>query len=219
MHFTNPLATMDTSAPPLLLIVIIAVAAYVLGSISTSVIFSRLVDNIDIRQYGSGNAGTTNTLRVLGKKAAAVVLLGDVLKGVVAAIIGRVLLGEAGAYIGTMMCIVGHMYPIFFGFKGGKGIATGAGALAVADYRVLLTILAVFILMFVIKRTVSISSLSAAVAAPFATLFFSHDWFCTLMVLIMAAGVIAKHSGNIKRILNGTEPKTSFKKEGKGKED
>lgn len=195
-------------------ILAVAAIAYLLGSISTSVIVSRLFGHMDIREHGSGNAGTTNTLRVMGPKFAIIVLVGDALKGAIAALVGGWLMGsQNGAYLGATMGMIGHMYPIFFGFRGGKGVATVAGALIGADWKLFLILICVFIVLFIWKHTVSIGSIGAAIAAPFAAYFVTGgDWFSVAWMVLLAGTVIGKHHENIKRIMAGTEPRTNLHK-------
>lgn len=198
----------------ILKVLAVAAIAYLLGSISTSVIVSRLFGHMDIREHGSGNAGTTNTLRVMGPKFAIIVLAGDALKGAIAALVGGWLMGSPnGAYLGATMGMIGHMYPVFFGFRGGKGVATVAGALIAADWRLFLVVIGVFILLFMWKHTVSIGSIGAAIVAPFAAYFVTGgNWFSTLWIILLAVTVIGKHHENIGRIMAGTEPRTNLRK-------
>jgi glycerol-3-phosphate acyltransferase PlsY len=191
---------------------IVGIVAYLLGSISTSLVVCRLTGQQDIRTQGSGNAGTTNTLRVMGKKAALIVLIGDILKGVLAGAVGRLLLGQIGAYFGALMGVVGHMYPLYFGFKGGKGVATIAGALLAIHPLLFALELGTFILTFLVWRTVSISSLLSALVAPAVVWFVTHDPWQTFFLTALALLIIFNHRTNIVRIVKGQEPKTSFKK-------
>lgn len=207
-------------------IIIIAVIGYLLGSISFSIILGKL-HGIDIRTKGSGNAGTTNTLRNLGKKAGAIVFVGDVLKGIVACVIGRYLMGwnivenpesvgfwifdgEFGLMLGGLSCVIGHNWPIFFGFKGGKGVATSLAVLIMMDYRIALICLGLFIIIVLISRYVSLGSCLVAAAYPFISLFpyFGHNnWMFLAFSCILATLVIVRHSKNIGRILAGKENK------------
>ena len=188
------------------------VAAYFLGNISPAILVSRILGGKegDIRKQGSGNPGTTNMLRVYGKKAAAVTLLIDVLKGVIAVLIGRALGGEPLAYLCGFLVEIGHMYPVCWGFKGGKGIATGLGILLAIHPLYGLLELAVAILFFVTTKMVSPGSIAAAAALPVLAHFFApgFQWYA----LILAAIVIFKHRSNIKKLINHEESKISFKK-------
>ena len=188
------------------------VAAYFLGNISPAILVSRAIGGKDgdIRKQGSGNPGTTNMLRVYGKKAAAVTLLIDVLKGVVAVLIGRALGGEPLAYLCGFLAEMGHMYPVCWGFKGGKGIATGLGILLAISPVYGLLERAVAVIFFVATKMVSPGSLAAAVALPILAHFFAPGFFW--YALILGVIVIYKHRSNIRKLINHEESKISFKK-------
>ena len=188
------------------------IAAYFLGNVSPAILVSRALGGKegDIRKQGSGNPGTTNMLRVYGKKAAAVTLLIDVLKGVAAVLIGRAAGGEPLAYLCGFLVEIGHMYPVCWGFKGGKGIATGLGVLLAISPLYGLLELAAAVVFFVTTKMVSVGSLVAAVAMPLLALHFAPGFFWYAVVL--AAIVIYKHRSNIKRLINHEESKISFKK-------
>ncbi len=184
------------------------VIAYLLGSISPSILLGRL-KGVDIRKEGSGNAGTTNTLRVLGKKAALVTLLADVAKGALAVFLGS-LAGSTCAYICAAAVMAGHIWPVFFGFKGGKGVATAAGAVLVINWRMALLLLLVALVLTVLSKRMSVGSIGAAVGLPIASVFMEKGFWP--YALAMALVVIIKHRGNIKRLIAGEEPKLNFKK-------
>ncbi len=192
--------------------ILAAVAAYFLGNISPAILVSRAIGGRegDIRKQGSGNPGTTNMLRVYGKKAAAVTLLIDVLKGVVAVLIGRAIGGEPLAYLCGFLAEMGHMYPVCWGFKGGKGIATGLGILLAISLVYGLLELAVAVIFFVATKMVSPGSLAAAVALPILAHFFAPGFFW--YALILGIIVIYKHRSNIRKLINHEESKISFKK-------
>ncbi len=187
-------------------------AAYFLGNISPAIAVSRAIGGKDgdIRKQGSGNPGTTNMLRVYGKKAAAVTLLIDVLKGVAAVLIGRALGGESLAYLCGFLVEIGHMFPVCWGFKGGKGIATGLGILLAISpaYGVIELIVAVAV--FAATKMVSPGSLAAAVAMPVLARFFAPGF--QLYALILSIIVIYKHRSNIRKLANHEESKISFRK-------
>ncbi|MBE6037398.1 MAG: glycerol-3-phosphate 1-O-acyltransferase PlsY [Clostridiales bacterium] len=183
--------------------------AYALGNISPSILIARAA-GIDIRKEGSGNAGTTNVLRVMGNKAAAATLVIDVLKGVVAVLIGKLAGGMVLGALCALAVFCGHIWPAAFGFKGGKGIATGLGILLTLDWRIGLCCLGVAVLCFVTVQRVSVGSLLATLALPFLAWYFCPQ-ILPIMIL-MAVIVWVKHRANIKRILKGEEPKFSFKK-------
>ncbi len=186
---------------------ICVIAAYLLGSISPSIIIGRLRGD-DIRSHGSGNAGTTNVLRNYGKKAAAVTLLVDVLKGTAAAVLGSAIGGGKCGYACALAVLLGHIFPVFFGFKGGKGVATAFGALLGVSPWIALAALAVFVCVCAVSRYVSLSSICAAASAPLASLVFAHGAF--FYVVAMAAVIIIKHRTNISRLFAGTENKLKF---------
>ncbi len=210
-----------------MVIALIIIIAYLIGSISFGVVFCKIFGKEDVRNFGSGNAGTTNILRTYGKKAAALVLLGDALKGTAGAVIGNLLLqgGIAGMYIGGIAALVGHMFPIYFKFKGGKGIATTAGVLIYINPLLLSGLLTVFIVSLCITRYVSFSSIMAAIAYPICTYAYNvmmqnNDLMTQqdanvsfVLSFILGAVVIFMHRGNIKRLLAGTESKISNKRE------
>ena len=192
-----------------------ALAGYLLGSVNCSIILSRLRYRDDIRRHGSGNAGMTNTLRTYGKLPAVLVLLGDGAKGVLAAWLGGLLAGTAGAYLAGLFAVVGHMFPLFFRFKGGKGVATAAGVILGSCQPVLLFLLAVFLLVVGGSRYVSLGSVTVAALYPFAMLWYTRALGPeVLCALLMAALVIWAHRSNIKRLLSGTENKLGRKKTG-----
>lgn len=188
---------------------IIAIAiAYLLGNISPAILIGK-AHGVDVRKEGSGNAGTTNVLRLLGKKAAAATLLIDILKGVVAVIIGNIFDPRIG-----MMCalavFLGHIWPVFFKFKGGKGAATGFGAvLAVSPPLGLCVIIVAAVLVLITKR-MSVGSLAAAISLPALSLLFVPEFFW-IAIAMMAISVF-KHRANIGRLMRGEEPKMNFKK-------
>ncbi len=200
--------------------IIVAAAAYLIGSFNSSIVISRMVTGKDIRQSGSGNAGATNMLRTMGKKYAAITLIIDVLKGVIAVLIARYINGgiEAMPYIAGLCVVLGHNFPIFFGFKGGKGVATSLGVVMMLDWKVGLVVLAVALLIMVTTRYVSLGSIVAAIV--FAALEVAQmvmmgyvDIVKLICVIALAALLIARHHENIGRLLSGTENKLGAKKE------
>ena len=188
------------------------VVGYLLGSISTGVILSRAFGHKDIRSQGSGNSGTTNMLRVMGKKFALLTFAGDLLKGIIAVLIGKVLLGtQAGEIVGAFGAILGHNFPLYFGFKGGKGIATSFGCLLIVFPLQTLCAFGVFLLLVATTRYVSAGSLGAAVTLPFFIMFTTPCdpviWGSVIAICLLA---IWRHYPNIKRLMNHTESKLSF---------
>ena len=193
------------------------ILAYFLGNISPASLLGKLA-GVDIRKEGSGNPGTTNVLRVMGKKAAVLTLLIDVLKGVVAVLIGKYLGGEALALYCALVVFLGHLFPLLYGFKGGKGIATALGLLITLNLYLALACFAIALIGFVVFKRVSVGSLMAAVALPI--LAFKFMPAGVLELSAMAILVIFKHKENIKRLIKGQEPKIDLKsKKGKGKEN
>ena len=204
--------------------IIIAIIAYLIGSINFSILISKKKAGYDIRQKGSGNAGTTNMLRNLGKKYAAITLICDVLKGVVAigiAIIVGNILGDTNkallVQIAGVAVVIGHTFPIFFGFKGGKGVATSLGILLMTNWQLGLICLVFALVLMAVTRMVSLGSIGAAVLFPVLVLFIHTNFTISegssyfVYSVILAAIVIFNHRANIKRIANGTENKLSFK--------
>ena len=190
------------------------VVGYLLGSISTGVILSRAFGHKDIRSQGSGNSGTTNMLRVMGKKFALLTFAGDLLKGIIAVLIGKALLGtQAGEIVGAFGAILGHNFPLYFGFKGGKGIATSFGCLLIVFPLQTLCAFGVFLLLVATTRYVSAGSLGAAVTLPFFIMFTTPCdpviWCSVIAICLLA---IWRHYPNIKRLMNHTESKLNLGK-------
>ena len=191
---------------------------YLLGSISFSIILSRVRYQDDIRRHGSGNAGMTNTLRTSGKLSAALVLLGDAAKGMLAAWLGVLLAGPEAAYLAGLFAVVGHMFPLYFGFRGGKGVATAAGVLLFTCAPVFGGLAVVFGAVIFFSRYVSLGSVTVAVLYPLAMLWVMGDtgpWLTNPYVIcpfLMAALVVWAHRSNIRRLLAGTENKLGAKR-------
>ena len=204
--------------------IIMAIIAYLIGSVNFSVIFSKKFAGFDVREKGSGNAGSTNMLRSVGKKAAALTLVCDVLKGVVAIVIA-IIVGniiqdsnkELLLQIVGIAVVLGHTFPIFFQYKGGKGVATSLGILLMSNWQIGLICLVFALVLMALTRMVSLGSCAAAVLFPVLTLFINDHYTVltegkqgsTYLVysIIMAVIVLFNHRSNIKRILNGTENK------------
>ncbi len=206
--------------------IVTVVAAYLIGSVNFAVIFTRLFEDRDVRDYGSGNAGATNALRVAGVLPGTLTFVCDLLKGFVACEMGKYVfdymsangfegaLPIYGAYLCGVACMLGHLYPIFFQFRGGKGVSTGVGIFLVCSTPAILIGLAIFIVTFLLTRIVSISSLAAVVVVVVLSFVF-HDAGAALapqiiMSLIMGCLIVARHSSNIQRLLNGEEKKINF---------
>ena len=188
------------------------VIGYLLGSISTGVVLSRLFAKTDIRSQGSGNAGTTNMLRVLGRKMALLTFIGDMLKGIIAVFIGKWLIGgELGGLLGVVGAVLGHYYPLYFGFKGGKGIATSFGSLLFVFPVQALLAFAVFLILVAVTHYVSVGSIAAAITLPLLIVITRFQeptlWIITVCI---GASVVWRHRANIKRLMNHTENKLDF---------
>ena len=205
--------------------IIVGLVAYLLGSISFSVIISKKMAGFDVREKGSGNAGATNMLRSVGKQAAILTLIGDALKGVVA-ILFAILVGAIAkdldksllVQIAGILVVIGHTFPIFFGFKGGKGVATSLGVVLTTNWKIGLICLVFALILMALTRIVSMGSVGAAILFPVLVLFINTNFTVTegskyfIYSIVLAVIVIFNHRSNIKRILNGTENKLSFKK-------
>jgi acyl phosphate:glycerol-3-phosphate acyltransferase len=187
-----------------------AMIGYMCGSIPFGLILSQLAGLGDIRKIGSGNIGATNVLRTGNKKIAALTLLCDVLKGLAPVLIGRWLNGNIGAEIGGFASLAGHIFPIWLGFKGGKGVATALGVMLGWSWPVALISLAAWIIVFFAKQISSLSALIAALVSIPTSYFINIDiWPATT---ILAAIIWITHRANIQRLLKSEEPKTSFSK-------
>ncbi|WP_303821295.1 glycerol-3-phosphate 1-O-acyltransferase PlsY [Ruminococcus flavefaciens] len=215
-----------------LAIVAAAGLGYFLGSLNFSIIVVRMMTGRDIRDMGSKNAGLTNTLRCAGKSCALFTLLGDLLKGIIAVALARGLchLLHAGlmpgndthyiGYIAGFFAILGHVFPIYYSFKGGKGVLVGAASFLAVDYKVFLALLAIFAVILALSKYVSLASIISTAYCPLATLLmswlidgysFGRSFLYLIMSLPMAAMVIWMHRSNIQRLLDGNENKFSFK--------
>lgn len=194
-------------------LLLVAIVGYLLGNISTGMIVSKGFGHIDIRKYGSGNAGSTNVLRTLGWLPSGLTLLGDVLKGVAATLVGLWLAGPNGARLGGTCAIIGHNWPALYGFKGGKGIATSLGMILVIEPWFALALLAVEFTAVVFTRYVSLGSIACAVVYFALTLIFrwNHPSYI-LYALAASALALFAHRANIQRLLSHTENQLDFKK-------
>ena len=220
-----------------------AVAAYLLGSISFAVIFTKLFIGRDIREFGSGNAGATNVFRSVGIRAGILTFVCDFAKGAAAILLGRLIfktfapaglaneveMSQLGACIAGLFALLGHIYPVFFGFRGGKGIMTAGGIIFVLSWKTFLLLFLLFIVIFLITRIVSVGSITIAAVYPMITAYINirnrladpvnTSRYSVIMQIgisvVMAAIVIYMHRTNIARILSGTESKMVFKRMGK----
>lgn len=209
--------------------IIMGIIAYLIGSINFSILISKKVAGFDVREKGSGNAGTTNMLRSVGKGAAAVTLILDIIKGVVtiyiAILYGNIVSKLANLQIDNSIlvqisgtCVIlGHTFPIYFGFKGGKGVATALGILLTTNYQIGLICLVFALVLIILTKMVSVGALGAAILFPVLTLFLAKENFIVpgnyiVYSIIIAVIIIFNHRSNIKRLLNGNENRISFKK-------
>ena len=203
--------------------IVVAILSYLIGSINFSIIISKKVAGFDVREKGSGNAGTTNMLRTVGKKAALITLVCDILKGVIsillALLIGKIA-KEANnsilVQIAGILVIIGRTFPIFFKFKGGKGVATAVGVLLTTNWQIGLICLIFGLVLIALTRMVSLGSITAAILFPILVLFIKTNYIVEgnyfIYSLIIAVMVVFNHRENVKRLLSGTENKLSFKK-------
>ena len=190
--------------------ILVLVVSYLLGCIQTGVIISG-AQHVDIRAHGSKSTGTTNVFRVLGAKASLVTFVGDVLKGVLACLLGLWLLGNTGASLAGIAVVLGHMYPVFYKFKGGKGVATSLGTSLVLNPLLGLILLAVSAVGIAITHVVSIFSIVSLVAFGLVNPFLCKGDVAEIIYsIVLALLVVWAHRTNIKRLLSGTENKLDF---------
>lgn len=187
------------------------VAAYLLGSINLSIIISTKLYNDDIRLHGSGNAGMTNVMRTYGKKMAIITFAGDFFKAVIASIVGRLLLGYVGAYIAGFFCFLGHIFPCFYKFKGGKGVVTAAAMILMTDPIVCGILFVLFVLLVLASKYISLGSVVCLLAYPIVLHRVSGPGIGVIFAFLVGVLCAFAHRGNIKRIMNGTERKFTFK--------
>lgn len=199
----------DFLSPPLMLL-LTAVLAYVLGSIPFGVVITRAMGLGDLRQIGSGNIGATNVLRTGNKPAAAATLILDAAKGGVAVLIARAMVGEDAAQVAALASFLGHLFPVWLGFKGGKGVATFLGILLALAWPVGLMACATWLVTALISRISSLSALATAGLAP-GFLAFGGYSSMVLLALLLAVLVWVRHAANIRRLKDGTEPKIGKK--------
>ena len=196
--------------------VLIAALAYFCGCFNGAVIVSKYILRDDVRNHGSGNAGLTNFYRTFGGPLTAVVILTDVLKAVLAVWLATDIINAPAEavtlakYWAGVWCLLGHMYPCMFQFKGGKGILSGGAIVLMIDWRIALVAWVGFLVLAVLTRYVSLGSVWAGASFPIATWFLYHDWVLLLLGIAMGGLTVWKHRGNIHRLLTGTESKFSF---------
>jgi len=204
--------------------IIVGIIAYAIGSINFSILISKKVAGFDVREKGSGNAGTTNMLRTVGKLPALITLICDILKGVIAIGIALFVGCVTGVknvdvlvQISGILVIIGHTFPVFFKFKGGKGIATSLGVLLMTNWQIGIICLVFALVLIILTKMVSVGSLASAILFPVLTLFIDNTHFIVqgnyfIYSSIIAVIIVFNHRTNIRRLLSGTENKLSFKK-------
>ena len=186
--------------------VAVIAAGYLLGSLSASIILSRTAWGGDVRGKGSGNAGATNMARVYGLGAGFLTLGCDMLKTIAAMWLGSLLLGDVGLALGGICAMIGHCFPVFHGFKGGKGISVGAALGLMIDWRVFVCIIATFLIVAFLTKKVSLGSICAAVAITVFSLVFHVTTPRLILAICAMCLAIFQHRGNIDRLIKGTEP-------------
>lgn len=191
--------------------IVAIIVSYFIGNISPAILIGKMMLGIDIRSKGSGNAGATNSLRVLGKKAAIATLVIDVLKGVAAVLVGKYIGGQDLAMACGMAVFIGHIWPMIFGFRGGKGIATAFGTIVTLEPLLGLIYAIIGLSTVAITRKVSVGSIVTSILFPVIAYFFDPKYL--LWATAMAVIILFKHRKNIKRLFKGEEPNLSFKKQ------
>jgi glycerol-3-phosphate acyltransferase PlsY len=196
---------------------VVVLASYLLGSCNFAIIISGKLFKEDIRTYGSGNAGMTNMLRTYGKKAAALTLFADALKAVVSILIGRLIWGIVGAYVAGVACMIGHVFPVFYKFKGGKGVVVAAVTIFMTNWKVGLILALFFFILVAGTKYISLGSVMCALIYPLLLprLLGNAPQITILFAFALMLIIVLKHASNIKRLLNGTENKISFTKKDK----
>ena len=214
-------------------LLIISLISYLIGGINSSLVATKILKiDKDIRNFGSGNAGFTNALRTAGKKVAILTFIGDFTKGVIAVWIAIKIASifclennslevlKVFSYTGALMCVLGHIFPCFFRFKGGKGILTAWACGLLIDWKTFLILISIFLIIFGVSRVVSLASISVAVLYPIITFIVCYmsnskeTLISTVFTTIIGIIVVFKHGSNIRRIINGTERKISINKDG-----
>lgn len=211
-----------------LVCIAVAILSYLLGSLNFGVILSKGIEKDDIREHGSGNAGTTNMLRNYGKKLAIFTILGDMIKVAVAIGLSFLIVKLTNVYdliseanvdadmliksFSGFFCVLGHIFPCFFKFKGGKGVATAGGMVFIVDWKIALILLAIFIIIVTVTKYVSLGSIIIALLYPILIYLFYKSFVLTIIALIFTLIVIVAHRSNIKKLINHSENKINLKK-------
>ncbi|AYK67874.1 glycerol-3-phosphate 1-O-acyltransferase PlsY [Bacillus subtilis] len=192
-----------------MLIALLIILAYLIGSIPSGLIVGKLAKGIDIREHGSGNLGATNAFRTLGVKAGSVVIAGDILKGTLATALPFLMHVDIHPLLAGVFAVLGHVFPIFAKFKGGKAVATSGGVLLFYAPLLFITMVAVFFIFLYLTKFVSLSSMLTGIYTVIYS-FFIHDTYLLIVVTLLTIFVIYRHRANIKRIINKTEPKVKW---------
>ncbi|NLK00619.1 MAG: glycerol-3-phosphate 1-O-acyltransferase PlsY [Clostridia bacterium] len=187
--------------------ILVLLLIYFIGAVPMAYLVGKYVKGMDIRKYGSGNVGATNAFRIFGTGPGLAVLMLDLLKGVAAVLIARYVGGPWFIVLASFTVMAGHNYSIFLGFKGGRGVATGAGIILSISPLILLIALIIFVIIVVVTKYVSLGSIIAAFSIPLLMLGFKQPAPELVLGLVAAIFVIYRHKPNIERLLNGTEPK------------
>lgn len=185
---------------------LVIIGSYLIGSLSTSIFFSQRKLGEDVRKLGSGNAGATNMARVYGFAAGALTLFGDAAKSAVSMLIGWLLLGEAGIAAGGIACIVGHCFPVYYNFRGGKGVSVGAAIALAVDWRAFIIVVLAFAAGAFSSKKVSLGSICSALCLPVAALLLNVGAERCVLGICAALLVLFQHRANISRLIKGTEP-------------
>lgn len=208
-----------------LMLALTAIIGYIMGSVNGSIIVSRFLFGSDVRRQGSGNAGLTNFYRTYGITGIVGVIAIDVLKGALGTLIGGLLLNlaapagfeaeftDVGRLVATFCVILGHVFPIFYGFKGGKGILTGVSCVFVVDYHAAIIALVIFAIVVVATHYVSLGSVLSTLSVPVTLLANGFSGICMILTIVSVALIVIKHAENISRLIHHREPKISFKKD------
>ena len=208
-----------------LMLALTAIIGYIMGSVNGSIIVSRFLFGSDVRRQGSGNAGLTNFYRTYGITGIVGVIAIDVLKGALGTLIGGLLLNlaapagfeaeftDVGRLVATFCVILGHVFPIFYGFKGGKGILTGVSCVFVVDYHAAIIALVIFAIVVVATHYVSLGSVLSTLSVPVTLLANGFSGICMILTIVSVALIVIKHAENISRLIHHKEPKISFKKD------
>ena len=213
-----------------LYLILSAIVGYLLGSISVSVILSKIAFKDDVRQHGSGNAGATNMARVYGFKGGIAVLIGDFVKALLSWLFAYIIGGENSEtciMVAGIACILGHAFPVFFNFKGGKGVTVGAAVALMVDWKALLFIFIIFVVVFALTKIVSLSSVCGAIGLAFITILFfvfntigigngyfvNFSWQMLVLAVVASIISVSLHRQNIVRLIRGEEKKFSVNKD------